>query len=95
MSRSDIERMVQRYETFANVRQIDLQAMQYDYEAMRETFHSKACRRTSRATSEMSYAKWMRACTQQRYRLLSIGWSASLASSPHLTFPTCSQAQAR
>nr|QBH67416.1 hypothetical protein UE_1350 [Ustilago esculenta] len=38
MSRAQIEQMVQRYETFANVRQIDLQAMQYDYEAMRESF---------------------------------------------------------
>ncbi|GAC98567.1 MYB DNA binding protein [Pseudozyma hubeiensis SY62] len=38
MSRADIERMVQRYETFANVRQIELQNMQFDYDAMRETF---------------------------------------------------------
>ncbi|TKY85970.1 hypothetical protein EX895_004795 [Sporisorium graminicola] len=42
MSRAEIERMVQRYETFANVRQIDLQSMLFDYEAMREefSFHS-------------------------------------------------------
>ncbi|SPO32408.1 uncharacterized protein UTRI_02965 [Ustilago trichophora] len=38
MSRAEIERMVQRYETFANVRQIDLQNMQYDYQAMRQSF---------------------------------------------------------
>jgi len=38
MSRADIERMVQRYETFANVRQIELENMKYDYEAMRDTF---------------------------------------------------------
>ncbi|CDW96613.1 hypothetical protein, partial [Sporisorium scitamineum] len=38
MSRAEIERMVQRYETFANVRQIDLQSMFYDYDAMRESF---------------------------------------------------------
>ncbi|ETS62623.1 hypothetical protein PaG_03264 [Moesziomyces aphidis] len=38
ISRAEIERMVQRYETFANVRQIDLQAMGYDFEAMRDSF---------------------------------------------------------
>ncbi|SJX66225.1 uncharacterized protein SRS1_10894 [Sporisorium reilianum f. sp. reilianum] len=38
MSRAEIERMVQRYETFANVRQIDLQSMLFDYDAMRESF---------------------------------------------------------
>lgn len=37
-NRAEIERMVQRYETFANVRQIDLQAMGYDFEAMRDSF---------------------------------------------------------
>uniref|UniRef100_V5EUX7 Uncharacterized protein n=2 Tax=Kalmanozyma brasiliensis (strain GHG001) TaxID=1365824 RepID=V5EUX7_KALBG len=38
MSRAEIERMVQRYETFANVRQIELQSMEYDVDAMREAF---------------------------------------------------------
>ncbi|KAJ1019949.1 hypothetical protein NDA16_004230 [Ustilago loliicola] len=38
MSRADIERMVQRYETFANVRQTDLQAMGFDIDAMRANF---------------------------------------------------------
>lgn len=38
MSRLDIERMVQRYETFANVQQTDLQAMGFRVDAMRAQF---------------------------------------------------------
>ncbi|SNX82133.1 uncharacterized protein MEPE_00839 [Melanopsichium pennsylvanicum] len=38
LSRAEIDRMVQRYETFANVRQIELQNLQYDFEAMRQSF---------------------------------------------------------
>ncbi|KAJ1603506.1 hypothetical protein NDA14_007292 [Ustilago hordei] len=38
MSKANIERMVQRYETFANVRQTDLQQLGFDINTMRTTF---------------------------------------------------------